>query len=244
MADQIRAKNLNQNCVPGTLMAELEPSRYLYVFLDEAGNFDFSPTGTKYFVMGAITTERPFQAYKNLAELKYDLAEKGTGLEYFHAAENAQPVRSQVFEVIRQNLAGVRIDTIVVDKCKTGPALQVPETFYPRMLGYLLRYILERHDLKAFQEVLIFTDSIPINKKRLAVEKAIKTTLSEILPATARYRIFHHESKSNYDLQIADYCTWAVYRKWSSSDTRSYEHIRGAVTSEFDIFLTGTRAYY
>ena len=142
------------------------------------------------------------------------------------------------------NLDGVRVDALVVEKRKTGRALQPVEAFYPRMLGYLLRHILEKHDLKLFHEVIVFTDSLPVQKKRDAVEKAIKTTLASLLPPTARYRLLHHDSKSNFDLQIADYCTWAIYRKWNSGDVRSYQHIQPAVRSEFDIFRTGTRLYY
>lgn len=220
------------------------PPRYLYVFLDEAGNFDFSPSGTKVFVLGAVTKERPFHAYKELAELKYDLIELGTNLEYFHAAENAQPVRNRVFEIICGHLAGIRIDALIVEKRKTGPALQPEEEFYPRMLSYLLRYILQHHDLGLFKEVIVFTDRLPIQKRRAAIEKTIKTTLERVLPATARYRLVHHESRSNFDLQIADYCTWAIYRKWNSGDLRSFQQIQSAVESEFDIFRSGTRSYY
>jgi hypothetical protein len=218
--------------------------RFLYIFLDEAGNLDFSKTGTRFFLLGAVTKERPFHAYKELTELKYDLAELGTELEYFHASENAQPVRNRVFDIIRRNLAGIRVDALVVEKQKTGPALQIEEKFYARMLGYLLKYILEGHDLRQFKEVLVFTDTIPIQKKRTTIEKAIKTTLANLLPPTARYRLLHHGSKSNLDLQIADYCTWAIYRKWNAGDPRSYEHIRPAVTSEFDIFRTGSTHFY
>lgn len=226
------------------LAASAVPSRFLYVFLDEAGNLDFSGQGTKFFLLGAVTKERPFNAYKELTELKYDLVELGTNVEYFHASENAQPVRNRVFDIIQRNLGGVRVDALVVEKRKTGPALQTVENFYPRMLGYLLRHILEKHDLELFQEVIVFTDRLPVQKKREAVEKAIKTTLAELLPVSARYRLLHHDSKSNFDLQIADYCTWALYRKWNSGDLRSYQHIRPAVRSEFDIFRTGTRLYY
>jgi hypothetical protein len=218
--------------------------RFLYIFLDEAGNLDFSTNGTKYFLLGALTKERPFNAYKELTELKYDLVELGTELEYFHASENAQPVRNRVFEIIRRNLGGVRIDALVVEKRKTGPALQTEEAFYPRMLGCLLKYILRQHDLGSFREVLVFTDTIPIRKKRGTIEKIIKMTLASQLPAGACYRLIHHESKSNLDLQIADYCPWAIYRKWNSGDARSYQHIQPAVTSEFDIFRTGTTHYY
>src|SRR5258708_40335839 len=75
--------------------------RFLYIFLDEAGNLDFSRNGSKYFVLGCITKERPFQAYKELTEFKYDQVERGTALEYFHASENAQAVRNGVFDIIQ-----------------------------------------------------------------------------------------------------------------------------------------------
>ena len=78
-------------------MNNVPPSRFLYVFLDEGGNLDFSPSGTKYFVLSSLTKERPFHAGKELIELKYDLVELGTNLEYFHAAEDRQAVRNSVF---------------------------------------------------------------------------------------------------------------------------------------------------
>jgi hypothetical protein len=64
--------------------------RFLNIFLDEAGNLDFSPNGSRFFALGSITKERPFNAYKELTELKYDLVEQGTALGYFHATENAR----------------------------------------------------------------------------------------------------------------------------------------------------------
>jgi hypothetical protein len=60
-------------------------TRFLYIFLDEAGNLDFSSNGTKYFLLTSVTKERPFLAYKEMTELKYDLVEQGLDIEYFHA---------------------------------------------------------------------------------------------------------------------------------------------------------------
>jgi len=170
--------------------------------------------------------------------------ELGTTVEYFHASENAQPVRNRVFDIIKRNLAGVWVDILVVEKRKTYPALQMVEHFYPDMIGQLLRHILGQHDLNLFQAVIVFTDSLPIQKNRAAVEKAIKITLAKFLPATARYRLIHHDSKSNFDLQIAGYCTWALYRKWNNWDLRSYEYIQPVVRSEFDVFQAGKTFYY
>ena len=51
------------------------------------------------------------------------------------------------------------------------------------------------------------------------VKKAVKMTLAKMLPKGVRYRVLHHDSKSNLDLQIADYCNWVIYRKWDRGDS-------------------------
>ena len=218
--------------------------QYLYVFLDEAGDFNFSLTGTKFFTFTTITKTRPFPWDTPLISLKYDLIEVGLDIEYFHAAEDRQAVRDKVFTIIGNNLGNLRIDSLVIEKRKTGPALQVLEKFYPRMIGYLLRYVLDPKNLKDFSEVIVITDSIPVSRKREAVEKAVKQTLSKMLPTGTKYRVLHHASKSCVGLQIADYCNWAIFRKLERQDLRSYELIRSGIRSEFDIFRPGMKYYY
>ena len=219
-------------------------SQYLYVFLDEAGDFNFSVTGTKFFTFTTITKTRPFPWDTPLISLKYDLIEVGLDIEYFHAAEDRQAVRDKVFTIIGNNLENLRIDSLVIEKRKTGTALQVLEKFYPRMIGYLLRYVLDPKNLKDFSEVIVITDSIPVSRKREAVEKAVKQTLSKMLPTGTKYRVLHHASKSCVGLQIADYCNWAIFRKLERQDLRSYELIRSGIRSEFDIFRPGMKYYY
>ena len=93
-------------------------------------------------------------------------------------------------------------------------------SFYPRMLGHLIRHVTEqeRAELDSMKELIVITDSIPIKKKRAAVEKAVKTVLKRMLPSGCRFRVLHHASMSNMGLQLADYCNWAIFRKWESGD--------------------------
>lgn len=216
----------------------------LYIFLDEGGDFNFSPTGSRFFTITSIAKVRPFNVSKALHSLKFDLLEDGVDIEHFHASEDKQKTRDKVFEIIKNNLEDQVIDSIIVEKCKTGPALQVAVKFYPRMIGYLLKYVLERADMTRISDVIIVTDSIPLQKKRKAIEKAIKLTLRAELPRSVVFRVLHHASKSCFGLQIADYCNWAIYRKWQRADTRSYDLIKHGIRSEFDIFMSGTTRYY
>lgn len=235
---------VNAECAITAVPAVSPASRCFYIFLDEGGNLDFSRKGTKYFTLSSISLPRPFLLDADLHNLKFDILECDLDLQRFHAAEDLQAIRDCVFKVIQSRIATFRIDALVVEKVKTGPALQPVERFYPKMLGYLLRHIIAQVHWKAFDEVIVITDTLPVAKKRDAIQKGIKQTLSRMLPADVKYRVLHHTSHSSMGLQAADYCNWAIYRKWESGDTRSYVLIQNAIRSEFDIFAKGQTCYY
>ena len=69
-------------------------------------------------------------------------------------------------------------------------------------------------------------------------------TLAAMLPSGTRYRILHHDSRSHYGLQVADYCCWAVFRKYERGDDAAYNRFSPAIHSESDIFRTETTQYY
>ena len=69
-----------------------EDRKFLYIFLDEAGNLDFSPNGTRYFLLTSVTKERPFYACKDLIELKYDLVEVGADMSRRSSTSEVKPL--------------------------------------------------------------------------------------------------------------------------------------------------------
>lgn len=219
----------------------------LYIFLDEGGNFDFSTTGSQYFTLTCVSLYRPFKLHTGLDTYKYNLIEHRLvpriEMEYFHCADDNKHVRGKVFSMLADSIPQDSVDSVVVEKRKTGPALQPPEKFYPKMLGYLLRYAVEKAS-HGIGEVVVITDNLPVAKKRKAIEKAVKTVLASMLPEATPYRVMHHSSRAHYGLQIADYFNWAIYRKWEHGDASSHQKIKLQIRSEFDIFKTGTRYYY
>ncbi|MEX2410812.1 MAG: DUF3800 domain-containing protein [Candidatus Paceibacterota bacterium] len=61
-------------------------NKAVYIFLDEAGNLDFSNRGTEYFILSSLVIERPFAGYIEMVDLRYDLVEFGYNIEGFHAS--------------------------------------------------------------------------------------------------------------------------------------------------------------
>ena len=212
-----------------------------YIFLDEAGNFDFSANGSRYFVLTSVSMRRPFPLYGALDAYKHDCLEAGRSLEYFHCSHDRTEVRNGLFDLIATHLDDMRIDCMVIEKALTDPTLHQDSRFYPAMLGHLLKLVLPIElDIGGAEQVIVITDSFPVNRTRRAVEKAVRTTLARMLPPAVNYRVLHHQSRSHYGLQIADYCCWAVYRKWQRDESAWYDKIKSAVRNEFKFFRAGT----
>jgi predicted nucleotidyltransferase len=123
------------------------------------------------------------------------------------------------------------------------PTLQKENEFYVMMLGYLLGYIFKNSMINNYDDIVIITDNLPINKRRKAVEKAIKKVLKEKLQ-NKKFRICHHNSCSHFMLQVTDYCSWAIFRKHERKDCDYYNKISKFIKSEFEIFSKGTTKHY
>jgi hypothetical protein len=217
-------------------------SQSLFIFMDESGNFDFSPRGTRHFVLTALSTTRPDEMAPALCRLKHELVLVGQDVEYFHATEDQQVVRDRVFEV----LAGgaYELDALIVEKAKTHPSLYDEAHFYPRMCKYLLQYVLRRYEWKGFENFVIFTDALNVKRKREAIQKGIKEGVRSVVGRGKAFRLLHHASKSHLYLQAVDYCNWAVYVKWERGELRPYGMIRSKLRSEFEIFREGVARFY
>ena len=215
-----------------------------YVFLDESGDLGFSPKGTRFFSFCGVTMLRPFTLYEQLDSHKHDLIESGNDIESFHYAHDKRSIRKGVLEVLSRNLNQLGIYSLIVEKRKTERALQKVEDFYPEMLGCLLQDIFQSFLFNRIRGIVVITDTIPVGKNRKAINKSVKMTLAGMLPANFPYQILHHASRAHYGIQIADYCSGAIFRKWERGDDRHYHNIKPALKSESDIFQAKKTVYY
>lgn len=217
----------------------------LFLFLDEGGDLGFTPAGSRYFTLTCLTTPEPMAAQAALGRFQYECLASDHNLdaEYFHCTDDNRHVRRRVFEMIAAEQSAFRYDSLIVEKRKAHPKVQTDERFYPEMLGYLLRHVVGQA-AEAASEFVIVTDQLPLNRKRRAVEKAVRITLARMLPDGLRYRLFHHASRAHTGLQIVDYVNWAILRKWERGEMVFYDFIRPKLASEFEIFRAGKIFYY
>ncbi len=213
-----------------------------YVFADEAGNFDFRDKAgaSQFFILTTVTAESP-EAGDDLLRLRRDLAWDGIALESnFHATEDSQAVRDQVFDV----LAGhdFRIDATILEKRKTQPHLAEDwERFYKEAWYLHFKYVAPLI-ASAKNELLVVAAQIGTKKRRRAIRLAIADVVDQT--TRCRWEVAFWPAASDPCLQVADYCCWAIQRKHEKSDTRSYDLISDKIKSEFRPFEVGRQTYY
>lgn len=214
----------------------------LYIFVDESGDYDFRPGRSEYLIWGATTIiDNPYILYTPFSQLKHELNTNGIDTERFHASEESQCIRDKVFNILSNPKILFENDFVVVEKRKTNLSIRDPRILYPKMANHLLQYIFNRYN--TIDKIIIFTDTLPIKKKREAIEKALKGSIRRLL-GKKEFHIYHHSSQSNFGLQAIDYCVWAVFKKWERNDLRSYRRVQRKIKSEFNIFQSGTTVYY
>lgn len=220
-----------------------------FIFLDEAGNFDFArrPGASRYFVLTSVTLD-DCRIGEELTALRRELAWDGVFVNgCFHATEDLQVVRDRVFELIGRH--EIMIDATVIEKAKAMPHLAADKVrFYKTAMYQHLKHVIPLSAARG-EEVMVVCASLGTKREQMEHVLGIEDVLRQV----AWSRVARHgawPAESDPCLQIADYCCWAIQRKWEHTlwngqpDTRSYDLIKGRVRSEFELFRLGTTLYY
>ena len=205
----------------------------LHVHLDESGDLNFSPTGSRFYVFAAAWTYDPSPLANDLTALRFRLIKLGHGddLSAFHACDDPAPRRDHVVSVMLDHKTW-NFAAIVVDKPRVNPSLYDPLTFYPKFAGMVLRFVFRGRVRPATSLVLIYTDTLPFDRKRArAVEVAIKQSCRGDLPGLP-FKVFHNRREGNAWIQVADYCCWSVWRKWENGNLETYNRLRARLAAE------------
>lgn len=208
-----------------------------YLFLDESGNFDFTPKGTRYFALTSVGVD-DCHCGNELVELRRMLVWQGIDLvQEFHATEDYQHVRNRVFESISRH--ELRIDSTIVEKSKVADHLRANEhRFYKQVLYSHLRHIVPQF-IRSNDNLLVVCAALGTRRDREIHRANLQDVIEQVQPPGNMIRFAFWPAAIEPCLQIADYCSWAVHRKWERNDERSYALISDMIVSEFDLFATG-----
>lgn len=215
----------------------------IHVFADEAGNFDFSRNvgASRYFILTTVTIESPGFG-DALSQLRRELSWDGHDLSRgFHASQDSHAIRHRVFAELMNH--DIRIDAVILDKPKAQPQTHTSE---PRFYQYAWLYHFKHVGPVVFaghDELFVIAASLETKRKRGVFHAAVKNVVSQVAPST----VFHTEfwqAIGEPCLQAADYCCWAIQRKWEAGDPSYHALIASKIRTEFDLWATGSTLHY
>lgn len=158
-----------------------------------------------------------------------------------HATTDSQPVRDRVFEILGDHK--FRVDTTLLEKSKAQPQTRLDEpTFYQYAWYYHFKHI-GQQIMRGADKTLIMAAALGSKRTRAAFKQAVNNTIQQIVPRD-RWEVGFMESSQEPMLWAADYCAWAVQRKWEREDLRSYSLIEKKISTEFDLWKHGVRHFY
>jgi hypothetical protein len=215
----------------------------LHIHVDESGEFNFSASGSRYYIFTAAWTYEPIPLSAELTNLRYSIVKAGHGanLSAFHACDDPNPRRELVIQALLKHAAW-NFASIVIEKRKINPAVRDPDVFYPKFLAMLLRFIFKGRIRPRTGKVIIYTDTLPFTakKKTTAVEIAIKSSCRKDLPPVISFEVCNHRRESNPWIQVADYCCWSVCKKWEHGNTDVYNRLQVRLAApEIDVTSRG-----
>ena len=214
-----------------------------YIYADESGNFDFSRNAgaTRFFILTTVVIN-DHSIESDLLELRRELAWEGLELSNgFHASEDNQYVRNKVFSILREH--EFRIDATILDKRKAAPWIRSTDRLFYKYAWFRHMQYVAPSAVSSSDELLVVAASIGNKREQARYLSAVEDVMSQTSP-TDTVKAAMWSAASDPCLQVADYCSWAVQRKWERSDTRSYELIQDKIASEFNLFQREYTAYF
>ena len=238
-----------------TDIATQEITDTTYIFVDEAGDMDFSNKGSKHYLFNFLVKKRPFQLHEYISNYRYELLEKNLdpllksriNIEYFHANNDNKYIKSELFDIISTfDEDSIKVYSYILEKEKVHPdKRELKEDFYINNLIFSIEKLLKKLDIHS--NFIIITDNLPVSNNRKRQEKALKTGIAKYIKENKlnlRYDIFHHCSASSSNLQIIDYIGWAINKKYEYSDDSYYQKIKKYILDEDVVTKNRGKKYY
>ena len=199
----------------------------LYLYFDEAGDFNFKANGSKSFFMTGAVMRRRFETAEELLVEHYDLLEQGQVSGYFHASEDRPIVRERVLEIIARHAGEFRAYVYQARKDGLEPFLPARE-LYRDAFESILFQMASSGVFEDCNQVIAITDAIPLAARKDDIQSRLKGALRKYLPKGVRFRLIHQRSEGDFNLQVVDYLCWALFRKCERGDDRTYELLKDA----------------
>lgn len=202
----------------------------LYILIDESGNFDFTSSGTKYFVVSGYLTTNPSDAVVDLYTLKYRLLSLGYEQECFHATEDKQFIRNDMYNIITKSDG--KYAFVYSEKSILPKDLQNKKDLYTLCIKKLIISILDKEKQNTYESVVVVMDKILSSHEKSHFYKIVRPELKKF---NIQFNIYFFQTKSDCNAQLADYGSWARFVSLEREENRPFNQIKHMIKSNINI---------
>jgi hypothetical protein len=215
----------------------------LYVFADEAGCFEFSKKQnvSKYFILCTISMASCDLSHSLLDLRRRLIWEQHPVGDYFHATTDKQAVRDAVYDVLMGH--DFKIHATIMEKSKAQPQVRASRpTFYQYGWYYHFRHVAPKV-IPNDMELLTTAATLGTSKERASFSSAVESVMGQV-GGGRLWKTNFSPAAADPCVQAADYCAWALQRKYERNDCRSYDIIKDRIIHEYDLWSHGKTHYY
>lgn len=216
------------------------------LYSDEAGCMTFrrGHNISRYFILCSVALQSD-DLLIDLMRLRRELVWRNEQVgDCFHAATDRQSIRDEVFATLLRH--DFSVQATILEKSKAHAGVTTSEEKFYRYSWYrhfndALSGMLGEHS-----KTLLSAAAIGTRKQRAIYKAALDDAAKQHLKPNS-WTVDFVPASNDLGVQVADYCAWAIQRKWESPeqrDQRSYELIRGRITHESDVWADQTKTYY
>jgi hypothetical protein len=207
----------------------------MFVFAEEAGDFAFERGEGRslYFILCSLRMPT-CETGAALMDLRRNMRLRGLPVgNQFHATSDGWPIRREVFDTLAR--FPFDIDVTVLAKPKARHRTRTNEaTFYKYAWYFHAKYLFKRV-FPNHRDILISAAALETKRGKAAFKNAFNEAVQQ-LAMHPHFAIDFPPSISDPCLQAADYCAWALQRKWEFNDRSMYDRIAPKIRSEFDLW--------
>jgi hypothetical protein len=214
-----------------------------FLFADEAGDFTFKrqPGASRYFILCTLTAVDAGLSH-DLLQIRRALILGGeVDRDRLHATEDKQHVRDRVFECLGDH--AFRVDATVLEKSKAQLHIRASDAQFYQAAWYYHFQFVGPVILSQADRLLLTAASLGTNKTRAAFKQGFNNAVQQIAERD-RWQTSFMESAKDPMLWAADYCAWAIQRKWERTDERSYRLIESKIRREIDLWRVEREQYF
>lgn len=207
----------------------------VYVFLDESGDLGFKKSSSKWFLFTIAVTSESRILERLIKKIWRELRKKHKNLGELHAYHADRSIRRRVLHAVSV-APNIKILCMILNKKNVNVDLQSKKNYlYNYTANILIDRLFNKKTLSANEFIELYIDRKDTNKK-------LRDNFTEYLVREMKKRkvtafsIKLHSSHDNKSLQVVDFISWAIFRKYEKGDDEFYKLIEDKIVEEKLLF--------